>query len=90
MAAKKIPQIIFIDHRIWFSDSWVIEQLLNTMTGQLLGHEGLSAFVRPTGERSNDFTVTWFAWKPDPIALQLIGIPGKGKVAIIQTVFERV
>lgn len=89
MKALKFPQIIFIDRNVLLLDGWMVDQLGSAVASQLSVHEGLSAFVRQTGERRGDFSVIWFKYKPEPAATQIIGIPGRGKSPIVQTVFEK-
>lgn len=89
MAAKKLPQVIFLDHRILLAEPWLVEQLTNALVGQLIQHEGLSAFVRQTGERFGDYSVVWIEYKPEPLSVQLVGIPGRGAPAMVFTIFEK-
>lgn len=89
MAAKKLPQVIFLDHRILLGSPLMVEQLTHALVGQLILHEGLSAFVRETIERGGDYSVVWFEYKPEPLAVQVVSIPGRGKPSLVFTIFEK-
>ena len=78
---------LFIAHEVLQNEKWIVDQVVSAAKSQLNKYKPLDGFLTPSSVRTGDFSLVLSNYKPSPIIVEFIGIPGRGRAAIIQELF---
>jgi hypothetical protein len=78
---------LFISHEVLQQEKWMVDQVISAAMLELRKYTGYTGYLKSATKRTGDFSLVISNDKLEPALVDFIGIPSKGRAAIVQELF---